>query len=304
MSNMNIIDAYIKFNGELIIILSGLSGSHKTSIAKSIEKDFKLHLINIEKYTNANYNKIVQLNNGIKLIDWDDIESFDWDKINEEINKYKKTGIILCGPYFPDQTIKSKVNFHIQLKVQKQNLIDKRYEYVKNHPEKFNISQPFDQQLIANIINQVTYPHFLSYGQNSKIDKYINSKDLTENQIYDEVADFLFFKINEYLKEYQNKHLPSISNLNSVNNKKSPVSKLTFDTNISKSGSVYDTHDTDDSDESSNSSDEKNKLDTQNCSSSSCDEEPIFLGEFVNEAKEWEYRRTGTKIKDYDFPNY
>jgi len=47
---MNIIEAFIKFNKQLIIIISGLSGTNKTKIAQWMAKDFNLKYINIEKY--------------------------------------------------------------------------------------------------------------------------------------------------------------------------------------------------------------------------------------------------------------
>ena len=42
---MNITEVYNKFNNQLIILISGLSGSGKTSLAHKIEKDFKLKCI-------------------------------------------------------------------------------------------------------------------------------------------------------------------------------------------------------------------------------------------------------------------
>lgn len=318
---MNIIEAYIKFFGKLIILLSGLSGSHKTTIAKFIERDFKIKLINIEKYTKDNYNKTVELNNGTNVIDWDNIESFDWDKINEDINKYKGEGVIVCGPYFPEGTITNKVDFHVQIKVQKQNLIEKRYKYVKEHPDKFKLPKSFDQHLISNIVNQLTYPYMMEYVQKSKIDKFINTIDKNEDQIYDEVAEFLFYKINEHLKNRNDQSdMPHSNRFNhSDNNRRDRTNKensgyttsyknydimgpleiatewhesntkrdhlhkkSTFDTSISKSGSIYD------SDDSTSSSSY-----TPSCSDTSECDDTIFLGEFRDIIKESEYVKKG-----------
>ena len=42
---MNIIDAYKKFNKQLIILISGMSGSGKSKLAKNIAEDFNLEVI-------------------------------------------------------------------------------------------------------------------------------------------------------------------------------------------------------------------------------------------------------------------
>jgi uridine kinase len=54
---MNIVEAYIKFNKGLIIVVSGISGCGKTTLARDIERDFNLKLIDqydyyLEKYDN------------------------------------------------------------------------------------------------------------------------------------------------------------------------------------------------------------------------------------------------------------
>jgi hypothetical protein len=180
-----------------------LSGSNKTKISKFIERDFGLHFINIEKYIKTDNLITKKISDDITIYDYDNIDSFDWDEINKEIEKYKSTGIVICGPYFPQNKIKSDVNFHIQIKIQKQILIEKRLDYVKHHPEKFKkISEIANIELITKIINSITYPYFIEYSQQSKIDKYINSKDLNIDQIYDEVANYLFYKIKKDLDQY------------------------------------------------------------------------------------------------------
>lgn len=281
---MNIVDAYLKYNKQLIVVVSGLSGSNKTSIAKFIERDFKIHMINIEKYT-SNYTKIVELSNGTKLIDWDSIDSFDWNKINDEIRKTKSNGVVVCGPYFPSDKITDNIDFHIQIKVAKQTLIEKRHEYIKSHPEKFESLEEINTQLVASIVNQVTYPHFLDYTAKSKIDKYVNSKNLTIDQIYDQIADYLFYKIKDYLHN-RNKTKSVFEESVVKNNFKHKDPNLSND-NLS-----------DDNSSSSNSS----KPTIVSDSSSIGMESPLLLRDFndyENYQMEWDYVRTGTKIKDF-----
>lgn len=197
---MNIVEAYIKFNGSLIILISGLSGSGKTKIAKNIERDLKINMIDTELHCKKNFEKTVELPGGKTIIDWDDIDSFDWEKINSLINDNKSNGVVVCGPYFPANIL---VDFHVHIKIQKQYLIEARKNYIQKNPEKYKDLNGLE----SVIVNQVTYPHYLESLKTSKIDKFINAKDMTSDKIYDETINFLFFKIQEYLDEYNKKLL-------------------------------------------------------------------------------------------------
>lgn len=199
---MNIVEAYIKFNGSLIILISGLSGSGKTKLAKNIERDFKIKFIDIESYCKKDFNKIVELSDGVSLVDWDDINSFDWEKINKSIEDTKANGVVVVGPYFTTNLLTVNYNFHIHIKTQKQALIEARKTFINENEEKCKDLKGLE----SLIVNQVTYPHYLEYLKISKIDKFINSKDMTLDQIYDETLNYLFNKIQQFLDEYNEKH--------------------------------------------------------------------------------------------------
>ncbi len=216
---MNIVEAYIKFNSGLIILISGLSGSGKTKLMTSIERDFKIKGINIEIFCIKENNKTVTLPDGVIVKDWDHIDSYDWNKINKTINENKPKGIVVCGPYFPTDKLDFKPDFHINIKISKQQLIQKRHDYIKNNPTKCkSLLQFLDTPTETLIINKITYPHFLEYIEKSKIDKFINAHELNSDQIYDQATDYLFNKIQSYLNDHD-KNLkrsnPKISNLNS-----------------------------------------------------------------------------------------
>ena len=51
-SIMNILDAYIKFHSQFIVVISGITGCGKTSIAKKLNKTFNIQLINQTDYYN------------------------------------------------------------------------------------------------------------------------------------------------------------------------------------------------------------------------------------------------------------
>ena len=193
---MNIVEAYIKFNKQLIILVSGLSGSGKTQLATEIERDFKIKKINIENYCNDSHDIRVELQPNVTIMDWDHIDSYNWDKINDDVEKNKSNGIVVCGPYFITDKIKFNPDFHISIKISKQQLIQRRKEFIKQNPELCKeLIQHIDTPIETMIVNRITYPHYLEYIEKSKVTKYINAFDLNNDQICDQVADYLFAEI-------------------------------------------------------------------------------------------------------------
>jgi uridine kinase len=205
---MNIVEAYIKFNKELIILLSGLSGSGKSSVASMVSDDFKIKKIDIESYCIKDNDKTVMLTdengNKLEVTDWDHIDAYDWNKINEEVNKHKENGVIVCGPYFPTTVLKFKPSFHIDIKLSKQILIEKRHKYIKEHLKECPFFEKiYDTPFERIMINKITYSHYVEYRQLSKINHMIDVNDIskTPEDIYDNVFDFLIEKIQEYINE-------------------------------------------------------------------------------------------------------
>lgn len=332
---MNIVEAFIKFNGGIVIIISGLSGSGKTSIAKFIERDFKLKLINIDDYAKKNVDNIVELSNGIKIVDWDDVNTYDWDKINKKVNEYKSNGVILCGPYFPTDLLKFEPHFHIQIKTPKQILIEKRVKFINANKDKFKTlfesltnreeiiesseetteksrTQDVDTSIVAAIVNQITYPHFLEYTQKSKIDKFVNAKDLNKDQIYDQVADFLFFKINENLQEKDGRTINKVDSTNTKTSRQNAHKNNLID---DSSDSVKTDPNFDDSSDSTSISD-SNKEEERKPVSNFLDPEvnpidddeytdekdkPIFIGTTQDEESTWRYRYKGPIVGNNEY---
>lgn len=205
---MNIVEAYIKFKGQLIILVSGLSGSGKCKLARNIERDFKLKLLNLENFSKKQTDKTVKIIVGeeakeIEVKDWDDIEIFDWDKFNDEVNKNKQNGVVICGTYFPSSKLKFESDYHMQVKIAKQKLIENRIKYIQKHiSENPELEKINDEKIITGIVNKITYPHYIEYSGLSKIDKYLNANIMDENQIYDEAFSFLINSIQVYIDEY------------------------------------------------------------------------------------------------------
>jgi adenylate kinase family enzyme len=197
---MNIVEAFIKFNKQLIIIITGLSGSGKIELVRNISRDFKLKVISLRDFCKKDYNTKVSLPNGVEVINWDSDDVFDWDLFNKEVEEHKTNGVIVYGNVIPDEKIKFTPNFHLHVKISKQNLIIRRHEFLNKHKDDEDCKESFE--LINTdteklIINQLTYPYYLESMKRQTINKFLNANELNNDAIYDEAFDYVIEKIKE-----------------------------------------------------------------------------------------------------------
>ncbi len=93
--NMNIVEAYMLYNKQLIIFISGLSGCGKTKIAKKISDNFKIYFQEIINYTKKNYDDKITLPDGTEILNLYTDDAIDWDKLNKYIDKVKHNGVVI-----------------------------------------------------------------------------------------------------------------------------------------------------------------------------------------------------------------
>jgi len=201
---MNILEAYIKFNEQLIILISGFQGSGKGKLADQIKSLFKIDIINTNNYYIKNYNKTVKLHDGTEVVDWDNIDSIDWERLNRDINNKKKEGIIIVGFAFPIEKLEFSPDFHLHVKISKQNLIERRHEYIEQHPDT-KLKELKDSHIDLMILNQITFPHYISYNEKSKINKFLNANENTSEQLFDISYDYMIEEIQKFINEYNKK---------------------------------------------------------------------------------------------------
>lgn len=208
---MNIVEAYIKFKGQLLIFVSGLSGCGKTYVAKNIARDLKIKIIDQFDYYKKDYINKTTLQDGTEINNWHTDEAIDWDLLNEDINTFKKDGLVVSGFALKENNISSKDDIHIHLNITKQNCIVRRKEYLEKNKDKYkteyeNIDSPIEKLKM----NQIIYPYYLESTKLSKINKFINMNILSEEEAYDDVFNSIIKLISEYLykphTEKTNKH--------------------------------------------------------------------------------------------------
>lgn len=223
----NIVEAYIDFHKQLIILVSGLSGCGKTELGKNISRDFKIKHIDLKNYYIKEYHQIATLPNKVVVVNWDSDDAIDWIKFNQDIEKYK-LGVVITGTVFPNSKITFTPDIHINLKISKQNLLQKRIDYKQKHYDTKSKEKEVDIEIIEKetaketerlILNQLTYPYYLESLKKSTIDKFIDVNELNDDEIYDDSFDSIIDLIKKKLK---NKDI--ISNDGNMSSSDSPES--------------------------------------------------------------------------------
>lgn len=207
---MNIVEAYIKFKGQLLIFISGLSGCGKLSLAKNIARDFKLKLIDQFDYYKTNYDVTVSLPDGTTLINWYTDDAVDWNKFNEDIDKFKNNGLLVVGFSLPEDKITSIPDYHLHLNASKQVCMEKRKTFLENHKDKYEEEYKLIGTQTEKLkMNQLIFPYYLESIRKSKINKFINITPkqtehsdqiiMSDDEIYDEAYNIIITFIKNYL---------------------------------------------------------------------------------------------------------
>jgi cytidylate kinase len=193
---VNIVEQYININKQLIILISGFSGSGKTLLAKNIQRDFKLDFLNLNDFFKSDYNEIVDLGHNIKVIDWDNPDAIDWDKFNEKVNSIKNKGVVISGFGFPNDRIKFKLDFHIYLKISKDKLLKNRHDYLDENKDN-PLNEIKDTKVELLILNNLSYKHFMNMKDNSTYTFRIDTSEQTPDQTYDQIFDYIIENIEK-----------------------------------------------------------------------------------------------------------
>ena len=158
----NIVEVYTERNKQNIILISGFSGSGKSKFGVFLSKLFNAKLTNLSEfyYSVEQYNKpenyFEKLGDKTSELDWDNIyKSVDWTTFNDHVDTHKKNGIVVTGFGFPSRLLKFKPDFHIHIKINKENLFKNRDEYIKSHSDAYaHKHTPEQEKLIFNKIEE------------------------------------------------------------------------------------------------------------------------------------------------------
>lgn len=194
---MNILEAFIKKYGQVIILILGLPCTNKSEIAKELSFDLGLPTINSNDYLIPNkYIEVEQ--RGTKFKIYESSENYDWDKLNKDVNKLKENGVIIYGNYIDEKKIDWETDFcffySMNTTLCKKKLIENKMLNFEETDEKLNI-----------YIEKIFGPFYENLKNDIKINKFYNIKeDMSFDTIYEETFNNLMKFIQKNL-ELKNK---------------------------------------------------------------------------------------------------
>jgi hypothetical protein len=219
---MNILEAYIKFKKQLIILVSGISGSNKRVIASHLAKVLKLKHIKLESYIDKSYDKpenYSEINiDGIesKSLIWDNIkDSVDWHKFNKDVNNFKTKGVIVSGLGFPTDLINFVPDYYAHINIPKQVLMEKRQKYFDENKDNSRVEEmiksveklskgKFDVMRYEKYIyNKFTHPIIKDIVSSSNISKFLNGGKMSDDEMLKEMFSNIMERISAWLDKYK-----------------------------------------------------------------------------------------------------
>jgi len=194
--SMNIVDAYVKFKGQLIVVISGIDGCGKKKVANKVCDWLKFPLIDQNKFYKENFKNEVELPNGEKETNWYTDDAVDWDKFNKEVSDHGRA--IVIGLSFPDTKVAFKPDFHVHVSVPKKVCIDKRMETMREE-------ESFNEQLELYRFNHFLYPFYMESTKNTRVNKFINAVKFEDiGDVASNTFDVIMELIDKELKRSDN----------------------------------------------------------------------------------------------------
>jgi len=192
---MNVVEAYRKKVGHLIILISGLSGTGKTHIAEKMAKELNLKFLNLINYYNKNNVKDYVLRDGRKVPNWFSVETIvDWDKLNKDIEE-NKNGVIIVGFGFPKEKIKFTPTIHVNLKTTKIDIGNRRKEFMEKYGDIFSGLNP---NILEVINKELVIPTFGKLLSISNVNKFVSIKNIEKDE---EIMDILFKALMKLIQD-------------------------------------------------------------------------------------------------------
>ena len=232
---MNIIEKYIEDKKSLIILISGFSGSGKTVIGKSLAKDLKLEFINLNDYYKEDFKETKNVGN-LDIVTWDSPEAIDWDKFNEKVNGKvngetnkvnekvngetnkvngetnkvngetnkvngeTNDGLVISGFAFPESKLKFNVDFHVHLKISKDDLIKNRQDFISERDDtKLGDIKDLTLEIEKRILNAISFPLYLESLKQSKFTKTISIEYGKLKEAYNVIFDYIIESIKNLI---------------------------------------------------------------------------------------------------------
>jgi hypothetical protein len=193
-----ILDELIKKNKQFIILVMGLPCTSKSELAKELVVDLGLPIINISDYLIQD-KYIDKEVDGVKFKLYEHPDNYDWDKLNYDINRLKRKGVIIYGNYLDFEKIKwtADVVYFVSMNLNlcKDKLIEKKL-----------LPYESDDSKISLYFTKIFNPIYDEIKNKVKINKFFNIKENTTfDDIYNELFDNLILLVKSKLKKFNSK---------------------------------------------------------------------------------------------------
>jgi hypothetical protein len=190
---MNILQAYVKKYGQIIILILGLPCTNKSEIAKELGIDLDLKVIKINDFLIKDKYKEINID-GLKTKVYEDPDNYNWDELNLTINELKTNGVIIYGNYLDVEKIDWQMDFtffyYMNVRTCKKILVEKKMV-------EWDESEPMLNLYFEKFLN----PLYDDIKSKIRINKFFNIKDdTTFDKSYDEIFDILMELISKKLK--------------------------------------------------------------------------------------------------------
>lgn len=262
---MNIVEAYIKFKNQFVIFISGMSGCGKTTIAKKISSKFNFNLIEQFNYFKTDFENKVMLPNNVEFNNFYTDDAINWEKLNEDINKFKSTGVIVSGFSLPNNKLAVNPDFHLHIKMSKKKCIEKRKKFLEKHKDKYpDEYKNFDSVTEKLKMNQFNFPYYLNSTSKSQINKFFSLKDEDDDNIlWDQIWNYLIDSIQSYINWFNENKFSQWIKFNKL------------DQSINKKNNTNNDDDNSDNDDSDNDNDSHNDDDNSDNDNDSHNDQSI-----------------------------
>ena len=211
---MNIFEAYLKKYNQFIVLILGLPCSNKSEIAKELVVDLSLPIININDYLKQN--AFIEKNvNDIKFKLYEHPDNYNWNKLNDDVNAIKNTGVILYGNYIDISKVTFEIDFtyfvNMNTNLCKNLLIEKKL-----------LPYEGDDAKVIIYFKEIFNPIYDNLKQTLKINKFFNVK---ENTTFDNIYDELYDNLMDLIQKKVMKNYNHVSTQERIKNIKSSKSK-------------------------------------------------------------------------------
>lgn len=175
---MNIIEAFLKNNNQCIILISSFPDCVPPNIIENLAKALKFHFVSTNSFLESVDKKYSN-------------NSYNWDKLNEVINKNKANGVIISGIILPVENTTFKIDYHVHLALNKQNIMTRL--------QKNKIISKEVSEKDKTLVNKIIYPYYLESIKKTTINTFVNAytneklldDNIVEDNIWDNIMTFI-----------------------------------------------------------------------------------------------------------------